>query len=127
MAGKDRFDLHGNAITKILQEEVDNFKWKKVKAQKKTEAAKKANHDSLIKKAMESPISAKELLSEYLPAEFKDFINLGTLKIEKESFIEDDLKTKFSDIVYSAKTNDATQEKALIYCLLEHQSSSNYL
>ena len=75
---------------------------------------------------MERPIAAKELLSQYLLAEFKDFINLDTLKIEKESFIEDNLKTKFSDIVYSAKTSDATQEKALIYCLLEHQSSSDY-
>lgn len=109
-----------------MQEEVDNIKWKKVKARKKTEAVKKANHDSLIKKAMESPITARELLSEYLPAEFKDFINLDTLKIEKESFIEDDLKTKFSDIVYSAKTNDEKQQDALIYCLLEHQSSPDY-
>ena len=106
LAGKDRFDLHGNAIAKILQEEVDNIKWEKVKAKKKIEAVKKANHDSLIKEAMDSPIAAKALLSEYLPTEFKDLINLDTLKIEKESFIEDDLKTKFSDIIYSAKTND---------------------
>ena len=126
LAGKNRFDLNGNAIAKILQEEVDNIKWKKFKAKKKTEAIKKTNHDSLIKKAMESPITARELLSEYLPAEFKDFINLDTLKIEKESFIEDDLKTKFSDIIYSAKTNDEKQHDALIYILLEHQSSPDY-
>ena len=131
LAGRDRFDLHGQKVAKILPEEVDNFKWKKVKSQKKTEAVKKANHDSLIKKAMESPIAAKELLSEYLPAEFKDFINLDTLKIEKESFIEDSLKTKFSDIIYSAKAkesanNTSNSKDVLIYTLLEHQSTPDY-
>ena len=139
--GNDRFDLVGRPTSKILEAEANHWQWKRLQAEKKAEEIKKANHDSLIKKAMESPVAAKELLAEYLPAEFRDFIDLDTLTLEKESYIEDSLKTRFSDIVYSAKIksnaegkdnedkdNDADkpEESALIYCLLEHQSSSDY-
>ena len=139
IVGNDRFDLVGRPTSKILETEVNHWQWKRLQAEKKAEEIKKANHDSLIKKAMESPVAAKELLAEYLPAEFRDFIDLDTLTLEKESHIEDSLKTRFSDIVYSAKVksnakdnedkdNDADkpEESALIYCLLEHQSSSDY-
>lgn len=129
IVGNDRFDLNGKPTSRILEEEVDTKKWKKLQAKNKAEEIKKANHDSLIKKAMENPIAAAEFLSEYLPTEFKEFVDLTTLKIEKESYVEDSLKTRFSDIVYSAKTKAENQEKAdttLIYCLLEHQSKPDY-
>ena len=106
LAGKDRFDLHGNPTSKILEEEVNPIKWHTIKAQKKIEKVKKANHDSLIKKAMENPIAARELLFEYLPSKYQELLDLSTLQIEKESFVEDNLKTKYSDIIYSAKTKN---------------------
>ena len=83
-----------------------------------------APHDELTKKALENPIAAIELLDEYMPAEFKAHIDLSTLKVEKESYVEDSLKKRLSDIVYSIKTKD--DDQAFIYCLLEHQSSSDH-
>ena len=129
IAGNDRYDLHGRPTSKILEDEVYTRKSSQSKAQKKTDTINKANHDSLIKKAMENPVTAAEFFSEYLPAEFKNFIDLNTLKIEKESHVEDSLKTKFSDIVYAVKTKTKNQEEsdtAFIYLLLEHQATPDY-
>ncbi|MDP5020541.1 MAG: Rpn family recombination-promoting nuclease/putative transposase, partial [Rickettsiaceae bacterium] len=81
-------------------------------------------HDALAKKVLENPVAAREFLEEYLPEEFKDFIDINTLKVEKESYVEDSLKRRLSDVVYSVSTKD--QDKAFIYCLCEHQSSSDH-
>ena len=95
----------------------------------KPEKPKMANHDLLVKKIMENPIAAVEFLEEFLPAEFKDILDLTTLKVEKESYVEDSLKTRLSDIVYSVETKSKLGDKvetAFIYTLLEHQSSSDH-
>ena len=99
----------------------------KSKAKFKSQAVskeKKPRHDSLVKKAMESPVAAMELLEEYLPQDMQDFLNLSTLKIEKESYVDESLKKKFSDVVYSVKTRN--HEQALVYTLIEHQATSDY-
>lgn len=41
--------------------------------------------------------------------------------MEKESFIEDDLKRKYSDIIYSLGTKD--NKEAFVYVLIEAQST----
>ena len=81
-------------------------------------------HDALVKKALENPVTAQEFLDEYLPDKFKAYIDLSSLTIEKESYVEDSLKKRLSDIVYKVNTKDNRQ--AFIYCLCEHQSTSDY-
>ncbi len=83
-----------------------------------------APHDALVKKVMENPITASEFLDEYLPDYFKELIDLSTIKVEKESYVDESLKKKLSDIVYSFTTNDNKQ--AFAYCLLEHQSQPDH-
>ena len=64
-----------------------------------------------------------------MPAEYKDILDLTTLKVEKESYVEDSLKTKLSDIVYSVKTKPdeaGRTDTTLVYTLVEHQSSPDY-
>lgn len=120
----NRFNLNGTPSSKILEEDINWTIWKEIRAEKR----KIANHDLLVKKIMENPIAAVEFLEEFLPMEFKDMLNLTTLKVEKESYIEDSLKTRFSDIVYSVKTKPekgSEPKTAFIYTLLEHQSSSD--
>ena len=51
-------------------------------------------------------------------------IDLNTLKIEKESFVEDNLKRQLSDLVYSVQTHD--NSSAFVYVLVEAQSSPDY-
>ena len=50
-----RVDLQGNQIGIVTEEEVNRAKWREVKGEK----IKKANHDSLIKKALENPLSLR--------------------------------------------------------------------
>jgi predicted transposase/invertase (TIGR01784 family) len=123
--GNSRIDLQGNQIGTVTEEEVNYANWKEIKREK----LKKANHDSLIKKALENPLIAQEFLSQYLPEEYKALIDLSTIKPEKETYIEESLKTKLSDMVFSVQMHDKTEDKtnnAFIYALVEHQSYSDY-
>ena len=62
--------------------------------------------DALFKKFMSQIDIAKEFLSYYLPKDFKFMIALDSIKVEKESYVEDSLKKRSSDLVYSVKTKD---------------------
>ncbi len=50
--------------------------------------------------------------------------DMKTLKLESSSFIDDDLRESYSDVLWSVKTE---QGPGYIYCLIEHQSTSNKL
>ena len=82
-------------------------------------------HDALFKRIMENNIAAKEFLNEYLPQEVKDIVDLDTIKVQKESYIETNLTKRLSDIVYSVNTKD--NQQAFIYVISEHQSSVDQL
>lgn len=82
-------------------------------------------HDSLFKRIMENGIAAKEFLDEYLPDEVKNILDLNTIKIQKESYIEPNLTKRLSDIVYAVDTKN--HQQAFIYVLAEHQSSVDHL
>ena len=88
-------------------------------------ADKNLPHDALFKRIMENDIAAKEFLNEYLPQEVKDIIDLNTIKVQKESYIEPNLTKRLSDIVYSVNTKD--NKDAFIYVISEHQSSIDHL
>lgn len=101
--------------------------------------SERPRHDELFKKVMSEPVAAREFLEHYLPASFKNKINLDSTKIEKESFVTDSLRKRLSDIVYSVSlkndnikdsttesANSANHDKAYVYVLIEHQSSSDY-
>ncbi|MCZ6924160.1 MAG: Rpn family recombination-promoting nuclease/putative transposase [Rickettsia endosymbiont of Ixodes persulcatus] len=83
----------------------------------------KPKHDAIIRKAFENPIVAKEFFEMHLPKEIKTLFSASTLKIEKESFVEADLKHSISDILFSAKFNDDT---GYLWILLEHQSTPDH-
>ncbi|PCJ26136.1 MAG: transposase [Rickettsiales bacterium] len=67
---------------------------------------------------------AIEFLEDYLPAEIQKSVDLSTINVEPESYVEDTLRKKMSDLVYSVKTKEG--DDAFIYLLLEHQSSVDY-
>ncbi|KNH34562.1 hypothetical protein ACS76_03765 [Pantoea vagans] len=56
----------------------------------------------------------------HLPAELRAICDLSTLKLESGSFVEDDLRQYFSDILYSLKTSNGD---GYIHVLVEHQST----
>jgi hypothetical protein len=55
-------------------------------------SSERPRHDALIRKALENPRVAKEFFEMHLPKEIKAMFSSHTLKMEKESFVEADLK-----------------------------------
>jgi predicted transposase/invertase (TIGR01784 family) len=98
--------------------------------------SERPKHDELFKKVMSEPVAAREFLEHYLPVSFKNKIDLNSVKIEKESFVTGDLRKRLSDVVYSVSlqndniedsaTDNVENDKAYVYVLIEHQSSSDY-
>ncbi|WP_342270352.1 Rpn family recombination-promoting nuclease/putative transposase [Rickettsia endosymbiont of Orchestes rusci] len=83
----------------------------------------KLKHDELFRKALEYPIVAKEFLETHLPEKIKTLLLPSTLKMEKVSFIEQNLKNSISDVLFSAKFKNTD---GFIYLLLEHQSTPDH-
>ena len=73
---------------------------------------------------MQDVVAAREFLEFYLPLDFKDLVDLTKIRVEKESFVEDDLKRRLSDIIYAVKTKD--NEEDFVYVLIESKSIPDY-
>ncbi len=88
--------------------------------------ANKSNlpHDAFFKRIMENQLSAKNFLKQYLPDNVKNIVDLNTIEVQKESYIESNLTKRFSDIVYKIKTIE--NNDAFIYVIAEHQSSVDH-
>ncbi|YAR71816.1 Rpn family recombination-promoting nuclease/putative transposase [Escherichia coli] len=81
-------------------------------------------HDALFKLFLRQPETARDFLAFHLPAPIHALCDMKTLKLESSSFIDDDLRESYSDVLWSVKTE---QGPGYIYCLIEHQSTSNKL
>lgn len=77
-------------------------------------------HDAVFKQFLCHPDTARDFLSIHLPAKLQAICNLKTLKLESGSFIETDLRARYSDVLWSLKT---AQGDGYIYVVIEHQSS----
>ncbi len=77
-------------------------------------------HDGLFKAFLTTADTAKDMLEIHLPTHLKALCDLSTLKLESGSFLEDDLRPYYSDVLYSMKTECGD---GYIYALIEHQSS----
>lgn len=79
-------------------------------------------HDAFFKQYLSQIEAAKDFLQIHLPAKLLRICNLNTLKLASGSFVEDDLRAYHSDVLYSLET---TEGAGYIYCLIEHQSTSD--
>lgn len=77
-------------------------------------------HDALFKQFLTHPETARDFLEVHLPPALRQACDLNTLRLESGSFIEEDLRAYYSDVLYSLK---AGQGDGYIYALIEHQSS----
>jgi predicted transposase/invertase (TIGR01784 family) len=78
-------------------------------------------HDALFKAAFELPEHAAEFLRGVLPPALVESIAWSTMTRESGSFIDPELADRHSDLLFSADLQ--TGNRALIYLLLEHQST----
>lgn len=76
-------------------------------------------HDKFFKLSLAEIVVAKEFFSAHLPANLLKKIDLATLKLEKESFIDEAYKDTEADVVYSARMGDTT---TYLYILCEQQT-----
>lgn len=77
-------------------------------------------HDALFKRFLTHKETAQDFLSIHLPAHLREHCDLDTLKLESGSFVDDDLRACYSDVLYSLRMRD---KPAYLYALIEHQSS----
>ncbi|CDU10765.1 transposase (fragment) [Vibrio coralliirubri] len=62
-------------------------------------------HDAFFKQFMTHPETAKDLLDIHLPVELREICDLTTFKLESGSFIEENLRPYYSDVIYSLNTS----------------------
>ncbi len=77
-------------------------------------------HDATFRQFLTQPEIARDFMELHLPAELRAICDLTTLKLESGSFVEDDLRQYFSDVLYSLKTAGGD---GYVHVLIEHQSS----
>lgn len=77
-------------------------------------------HDATFRQFLTQPDIARDFMELHLPAELQAICDLSTLKLESGSFVEDDLRQYFSDVLYSLKT---TGGDCYVHVLIEHHSS----
>ena len=77
-------------------------------------------HDAVFKRFLGHPATARDFLDIWLPESLRALCNLNTLKLESGSFVEEDLRASYSDVLWSLQT---TKGRGYIYALIEHQSS----
>ncbi|MCW2475806.1 Rpn family recombination-promoting nuclease/putative transposase [Candidatus Symbiopectobacterium sp. NZEC151] len=85
---------------------------------------KKANkttfpHDATFKQFLTHPESARDFIQLHLPEKLLALCDLTTLKLESGSFVEDDLRAFYSDVLYSLQTCVGA---GYVHVLIEHQS-----
>ncbi len=77
-------------------------------------------HDRFFKVVFSREEESRDFLSNYLPAEVVRQLDLSTLNVQKDSFIDTDLKASYSDLLYRVQLTSG--EQAYVYTLLEHKS-----
>ncbi len=77
-------------------------------------------HDAVFRQYLSQPDVARDFMMLHLPPALKAICQLYSLKLESGSFIDDDLRAYYSDVLYSLKAGGGY---GVIYILIEHQSS----
>ena len=78
------------------------------------------SHDRFFKHLLSDLNRAREYLRAYLPEELLAELDLGTLKLENGSFIDDALRESYSDLVFSVATRSGKRVNPCF--LVEHKS-----
>lgn len=83
-------------------------------------------HDELSKKFLSDPDSARLFLELHLDSKIMAKCDITSLVVESSSYIDDDLREFFSDIVYKLQLKDKSS-CVYVYVLVEHQSRAERL
>ncbi len=76
-------------------------------------------HDRTFKKVMKNLTVARDFFEQSLPADIKAIINLDTLALTSENFIDDKFKESIADVIYTVEFDG---HLGYLYCQVEHKS-----
>ncbi|KJS49061.1 MAG: transposase [Peptococcaceae bacterium BRH_c23] len=76
-------------------------------------------HDKFFKETLSDLQTAQDFLQNYLPRELLEFMDLESISLQKDSFIEKELEETFSDLLFQTKIN---HKDGYLYLLFEHKS-----
>ena len=77
-------------------------------------------HDAVFKRFLRHPETATDFLTLYLPEAIRQRCDFSTLKLQSASFIDEDLRAWYSDVLWAVQT---TCGAGYVYVVKEHQSS----
>ena len=77
-------------------------------------------HDALFKTFLKYPETARDFIEIHLPSRLRTLCDLTTLELKPASFIEENLRAYYSDVLWSMETSEGD---GYIYVVIEHQSS----
>jgi predicted transposase/invertase (TIGR01784 family) len=77
-------------------------------------------HDKFFKESWSRQEVARDFLSYYLPAKIVDLLDIDSLELSKDSFVDTELREYFSDLLYKVDLRDG--RAVYVYVLLEHKS-----
>ena len=80
-------------------------------------------HDKFFKEAFGREETARDFVVNYLPDEIRELLDLECIEAGKESFVDEELKEHFSDVIYRTRLKGG--EPVCIYVLFEHKSYSD--
>ncbi len=81
-------------------------------------------HDGIFKRFLMDIQGAKDFFDIYLPQNIKSLCDFSTLALTNSSFIDKQLRSRISDVLYSVQTGTS---KGYIYIMIEHQSTADKL
>ncbi|MBJ3815321.1 Rpn family recombination-promoting nuclease/putative transposase [Shimwellia pseudoproteus] len=84
-------------------------------------AASVTPHDLVFKQFLTHPATARDFMELHLPPALRALCDFRTLRLESGSFVEEQLRPYFSDVLYSLKTRNGAS--GYIHVLIEHQST----
>ncbi len=76
-------------------------------------------HDKFFKETFSNIEVAKDFVINYLPQSIMDIVDINTLEVQKDSFINADLEEAFSDMLFKINVN---KQEGYLYFLFEHKS-----
>lgn len=82
-------------------------------------------HDKFIRDLMSRKEAVRDFLHYYLDQELVELLDLSTLEIKKDTFVDQELVEHFSDILYQLEFRNG--QNAQVYVLIEHKSYSDSL
>jgi predicted transposase/invertase (TIGR01784 family) len=93
------------------------------KSPRNTERGELTNpHDKFFKEIFGQPDLAADFVRNYLPSAIVNALNLDSLEVQKESFVDEKLKENFADLIYRVRLRNSSQS-SFVCLLFEHKSN----